>query len=72
MLSQQLQKRSTTLCDADNLVKRTIRVIQSMKELPGDNYTQALTAARELKFRDVDLIQMVKLYPLIPHSFCKV
>jgi hypothetical protein len=60
-LSLELQKRSTTLFTADNLVKRTVRVIQSMKQLPGDKYKEALTAAGLEQFGDVKLVPNGKI-----------
>jgi hypothetical protein len=61
LLSLELQKRSTTLFTADNLVKRTVRVIQSMKQLPGDKYKEALTAAGLEQFGDVKLVPNGKI-----------
>lgn len=61
LLSLELQKRGTTLFTSDNLVKRTVRVTQSMKELPGDKYKEALTAAGSEQFGDVKLVAYDKI-----------
>ncbi|KAK0142792.1 E3 SUMO-protein ligase KIAA1586 [Merluccius polli] len=46
LLSQELQSRSITLLRAEHLLKRSIRVIQSFKESPGEKDSEALEAKK--------------------------
>ncbi|UYV76318.1 hypothetical protein LAZ67_14000008, partial [Cordylochernes scorpioides] len=51
MLSLELQSRTTTLQNAEHIIKRTIRVIESFKTSPGEKSLLALEAAENLVFR---------------------
>lgn len=61
LLSLSLQKKSMTLNHADRLVKRTIRVIASFKDTPGERVAEALTAVERMEFQGVTLSNHTKL-----------
>jgi len=50
-LSELLQNRSTSLVQADKYMRRTIRVLQSMKEKSGTRSLEAKSAATHLQFK---------------------
>ena len=60
-LSQQLQTRSITLMRSQLLIKRTIRVLDSFKDTPGQKLEEALKAKEELNLRGVKLKSNPKL-----------
>lgn len=54
-LSLQLQKRSITLPDADNSIRRTIKVFESMFSFPGEFSEETTKVAQNMKFKNIDL-----------------
>ncbi|KAG8180348.1 hypothetical protein JTE90_016379 [Oedothorax gibbosus] len=50
MMSKKLQSRTITLPWAEHQVKRTIRIVESFKECPGQKTQMALTAQEEMVF----------------------
>jgi hypothetical protein len=60
-LSVQLQNRSVTLPRADQIMRRTIRQIASMKEHPGDKLQEALDCTKEQNFRNIELKENPKM-----------
>jgi hypothetical protein len=60
-LSEILQHRCTSLVYADKLMRRTIRVLQTMKEKGGNKTFEAKTAAKEMKFKTITLTTNKKL-----------
>lgn len=60
-LSLELQKTTMTLSHADHLVKRTIRVLESFKESPGQHMEEAMSAQTALAFMDVQLQDRAKM-----------
>ena len=69
LLSQELQSRSITLLRAEHLLKRSIRVIQSFKESPGEKYSEALEAKKTGEYRSTTLKTMAKLRSINPGQF---
>lgn len=69
VLSQKLQARSITLLRAELLLKRTIRVIHSFKESPGEKYGEALEAKESGVYRSIPLIRNTKLKSISPGQF---
>ena len=61
LLSLSLQKKSLTPDHADRLVKRTIRVIASFKDTPGEHVAEALTAVERMEYQGVTLSNHTKL-----------
>ncbi len=68
-LSQQLQAHSITLLRADQLLKRTIRVLASFKDTPGEKSEEALTAHALGHFGSVPLESNSKLTPINGKQF---
>jgi hypothetical protein len=66
-LSLKFQKRNMTIPQADKLLKRTIRVIQSFKDEPGDKVSQALLSVQNGIHESVSLSTNSKLIK-INHS----
>lgn len=60
-LSLQLKKRNISLWNANTCIERTIRVIDSMPNQLGPNAEEASHACEYLKFKDVPLINNVKI-----------
>jgi hypothetical protein len=60
-LSLGLQKRSVTLPQAEQLIKRTVRVLMTFKEQPGEKLEEALTAASRGSYNGVSLITNNKI-----------
>lgn len=69
LLSLSLQKKSMTLDHADRLVKRTIRVIASFKDTPGEHVAEALTAVERMEFQGVTLSNHTKLVSINKQQF---
>ncbi|XP_056127435.1 E3 SUMO-protein ligase KIAA1586-like [Rhinichthys klamathensis goyatoka] len=69
VLSQELQARSITLLRAEHLLKRTIRVIHSFKESPGEKYGEALEAKESGVYRCIALKRNTKLKSINPGQF---
>ncbi|XP_041845659.1 E3 SUMO-protein ligase KIAA1586-like [Melanotaenia boesemani] len=69
VLSQELQSRSITLLRAEHLLKRSIRVIQSFKESPGEKYSEALEAKQTGEYRSITLKTNAKLKSINPGQF---
>uniref|UniRef100_A0A3B4THP3 HAT C-terminal dimerisation domain-containing protein n=1 Tax=Seriola dumerili TaxID=41447 RepID=A0A3B4THP3_SERDU len=69
LLSQELQSRSITLLRAEHLLKRSIRVIQSFKESPGEKYSEALEAKKTGEYRCTALKTNAKLKSINPGQF---
>uniref|UniRef100_A0A3B4U872 HAT C-terminal dimerisation domain-containing protein n=1 Tax=Seriola dumerili TaxID=41447 RepID=A0A3B4U872_SERDU len=69
LLSQELQSRSITLLRAEHLLKRSIRVIQSFKESPGEKYSEALEAKKTGEYRSTALKTNAKLKSINPGQF---
>ncbi|CAB1330796.1 unnamed protein product, partial [Coregonus sp. 'balchen'] len=69
LLSQELQSRSITLLGAEHLLKRSIRVIQSFKESPGEKYSEALEAKQTGEYRSIALKTNAKLKSINPGQF---
>lgn len=68
-LSLSLQKNSMTLDQADRLVKRTIRVVQSFKDNPGEHVTEAVDAIDLMEFKGVVLSNHPKLVSINKGQF---
>ncbi|XP_034567279.1 E3 SUMO-protein ligase KIAA1586-like [Notolabrus celidotus] len=68
-LSQQLQAHSLTLLRADQLLKRTIRVLASFKDSPGEKLEEALTAQTLGHLGSVPLESNGKLRPIDAKQF---
>ncbi|XP_073672010.1 E3 SUMO-protein ligase KIAA1586-like [Paramisgurnus dabryanus] len=68
-LSEQLQAHSVTLLRADQLLKCTIRVLTSFKDMPGEKLEEALTAQSLGRFRSVPLESNGKLTPINAKQF---
>lgn len=68
-LSQQLQSQSMTLLRAEHLLKRTIRVLKSFKESPGEKYTAAVEAKTSGHFGTIFLKSNPKLISINPNQF---
>jgi hypothetical protein len=60
-LSLQLQLRSMTLPRADQLMKRSIRVISSLADNPGTHHQEALAAAHAGQFRGLEVCNNPRL-----------
>ena len=54
-LSLQLQRQNITLTEADRNVKRTIRVLSSFKDTPGEMVEEAMCASKSMTFQGVSL-----------------
>lgn len=61
MLSLELQSKSISLPRAEHLIKRTIRVLDSHKDTPGEKRTEALAAKGAAVFRGIQLRENRKL-----------
>ncbi|KAE9536624.1 hypothetical protein AGLY_007026 [Aphis glycines] len=48
-----LQSHETTLIEADNKIRRGIRVIDSLKTINGDYYAEAIKAIEQMMFKDI-------------------
>ncbi|CAB1347389.1 unnamed protein product [Coregonus sp. 'balchen'] len=68
-LNGELQSRSITLLGAEHLLKRSIRVIQSFKESPGEKYSEALEAKQTGEYRSIALKTNAKLKSINPGQF---
>ncbi|CAB1322948.1 unnamed protein product [Coregonus sp. 'balchen'] len=68
-LNGELQSRSITLLRAEHLLKRSIRVIQSFKESPGEKYSEALEAKQTGEYRSIALKTNAKLKSINPGQF---
>lgn len=68
-LSQQLQAHSITLLRAEQLLKRTIRVLASFKDSPGEKLEEALKAQALGQFGSVSLESNAKLMPINTKQF---
>lgn len=68
-LSQQLQSQSMTLLRAEHLLKRTICVLTSIKESPGEKNTEAAKAKTSGHFSTVLLKSNPKLISINPNQF---
>ncbi len=68
-LSQQLQAHSVTLLRAEQLLKRTIRVLASFKDTPGEKTEEGLTAQVLGHFGSVPLESNAKLTPINAKQF---
>lgn len=66
LLTHELQSRSITLLRAEHLLKRSIRVIQSFKESPGEKYSEALEAKKTGEYRSTALKTISKLKSINP------
>ena len=55
-LSLDLQKRNMTLLEADKLIRRTIRILESMSHNPGPYTKYARDSIRKTEFKSVPLI----------------
>lgn len=69
LLTHELQSRSITLLRAEHLLKRSIRVIQSFKESPGEKYSEALEAKKTGEYRFTALKTISKLKSINPGQF---
>lgn len=52
-LSVDLQSGDATLIQANKKIKRTIRVIDSLKTINGDYYAEAVKALKQMMFKDI-------------------
>ncbi|XP_008183248.1 E3 SUMO-protein ligase KIAA1586-like [Acyrthosiphon pisum] len=69
MLSNELQSRTITLPKAEQSIKRTIRIIESFKQEPGE-YTQiALNAKSKLLFNEIELVPNKKIVAINQNQF---
>ncbi|KAF0711276.1 E3 SUMO-protein ligase KIAA1586-like [Aphis craccivora] len=60
-LSLDLQSRETTLIEADNKIRKGIRVIDSLKTINGDYYAEAIKAIEQIMLKDIPLCNNIKL-----------
>jgi hypothetical protein len=67
--SELLQNRSTSLVQADKFMRRTIRVLQSMKEKSGTRSLEAKSAATQLQFKTIRLVSNQKLVTINEKQF---
>jgi hypothetical protein len=68
-LSELLQHRGTSIVYADKLMRRTIRVLTTMKEKDGNKTLEAKCAAKEGKFKTSTLIANTKLVTINAKQF---
>ena len=68
-LSQQLQAHSVTLLKADEFLRRTIRVLASFKDSPGEKSEEASQAQTSGHFGSVSLESNSKLTPINAKQF---
>jgi len=69
MLSNELQSRTITQPKAEQSIKRTIRIIESFKQEPGE-YTQiALNAKSKLLFNEIELVPNKKFVAINQNQF---
>lgn len=69
-LSLELQKRNTSLEEAQNAIKRTIKVFESMcSSVPGEYHKKALRAAEDKKIRDIQLHESKKVVKIDSKQF---
>lgn len=68
-LSLELQKTNTTLPDAEATIKRTIRVLATFKEQPGEMLEIALKACKNLLFSSVPLVSNAKIQTINHNQF---
>lgn len=69
MLSNKLQSRTITLPKAEQSIKRTIRIIESFKQKPGE-YTQiVLNVKSKLLFNDIELVPDKKIFDINHNQF---
>ncbi|KAL4082353.1 hypothetical protein QTP88_030035 [Uroleucon formosanum] len=68
-LSLDLQSRDATLIQADKKIKRTIRVIDSLKTINGDYYAEAVEAIEQMMFKDIPLCNNIKLVCINKNQF---
>lgn len=68
-LSESLQKRNTNVPEADKLIRRTIRRIESFKEKPGLKMTEADSARQSLLLGTTRLTSNAKHVTINPNMF---
>jgi hypothetical protein len=69
LLSLSLQKKSMTIHQADRLVKRTIRVMESFKDNPGEHVSEVAEAVSQMKFKGVPLSNHPKIVSICKPQF---
>lgn len=69
VLSTELQSRITTLPRAEHLIKRTLRIIESFKENPGEKTQIALIANEDMIFKNIILVRNTKIMPINKDQF---
>jgi len=71
MLWNKLQSRTITLPKAEQSIKRTIRIIESFKQEPGE-YTQiALNTKSKLLFNEIELVPNKKIVAINQNQFIR-
>jgi hypothetical protein len=68
-LSNQLQSHTVTLLQADQLIKRTIRVLESFKTKDGEHVSVAKEAQIIMLFKTISLTNNQKLICINPSQF---
>lgn len=58
-LSLELQKQDMSLLQVDVLIRRTIRVIESLKTMNGNYYSEAVEAKEKMMFKTIVLFYLV-------------
>lgn len=68
-LSNQLQSHAITLLQADQFIKRTIRVVESFKSKDGEHISEAKVAQINMVFKTITLTNNQKLICINPNQF---
>ncbi|KAI6651795.1 hypothetical protein LOD99_5042 [Oopsacas minuta] len=68
-LSELLQHRATSIMHADQMIKRTIRRLESLKNNPGTKSLEAECAAKELQFNTTGLKHNKAIVNINKHKF---
>lgn len=68
-LSNKLQSRTITLLQADQFIKRTIRVLESFKTKDGEHISEAKVAHINMIFKTIALTNNPKLICINPNQF---
>jgi len=69
ILSKQLQDRSTTLINSQKHINRTIRVLDSFKNVPGEHMSEVLKIEDTMKFKNIQLFTNTKIIRINQSQF---
>lgn len=69
ILSKQLQDRSTTLINGQKHINRTIRVLDSFKNVPGEHMSEVLKIEDTMKFKNIQLFPNTKIIRINQSQF---